>query len=125
MADNLGSMLEIRFAGSYFISKMEIQTGYDYEGYSAKDFRVYFYANDAGGWQRPKKVSITEKNGTDEQVATYDGLNFKMIGEKTVDLVITFDILEAHVIHFYVDNSYNGQNAVINEVAFYGPGKEG
>ena len=118
----LGSRLDINFDGSFFLTKMEIQTGYDNVDHCAKEFHIGFKADDRA-WQRPKNVSVTAENGI-QQVATYDGNNFKMIGNHEVNLVITFDVIEAHVIHFYVYDSYNGKNAIINEVTLYGPGKK-
>ena len=101
---------------------MEIQTGYDYVDHCAKDFDIWFAAKDRG-WRRPKDAVVTAGNGN-QQVATYDGLKFRMIGNHQVMLVVTFDMIEAHKIHFYVYDSYNnGHNAIINEVALYGPGK--
>ena len=106
---------------------MEIQTGYDYVDHCAKDFAIYFEAKDRG-WQRPKNAVVTAGNGNQQVATSYstknDGLRFRMIGNHEVMLVVTFDMIEAHTIHLYVSDSYNGhKNAIINEVALYGPGK--
>ena len=117
-----GSRLEINFDGEYFLTKMEIQTGYDHVDHCAKEFTLWLEAKDRG-WRRPKNAVVTAKNGN-QQVATYDGRRFRMIGNYEVMLVVTFDMIEAKKIHFYVSDSYNGNNAIINEVALYGPGKK-
>ena len=118
--NNRGSHISISLKGSFYVSQLEIQSGYGNNA-NWKEFRIELYASN-GGWRHPKNFLVTDiySNILPTEV---DGSKIKLTGTEENDIIVTFDVMEAYQIDITVDDSYmqNG-NAILNEISVFGPG---